>query len=117
MKTFYSAEDIEALAAQGVTELRVDQETVLTHLARDTAQRLGISLIYAVPASPAASRVAPASPPSILPQAVAAKPKGCQHGPLPRGPDGAVQTPSSSDSTVSELIGLVKGLADRGTDS
>lgn len=50
MKTFYSAEDIEALAAQGVTELRVSEETVLTHLARDAAHRLGISLVYSTPA-------------------------------------------------------------------
>lgn len=117
MKTFYSAEDIEALAAQGVTELRVSEETVLTHLARDAAHRLGISLVYSTPASPAASRATPSGPPPRSAPRVAAKPKGCQHGPLPRGPDGAVQTSTSSDSTVSELIGLVRGLADRGKDS
>ena len=56
MKTFYSAEDIEALAGQGVTELRVDEETVITHLAKDTAQRLGIVLVYGAPGSPVSRR-------------------------------------------------------------
>jgi len=46
MKTFYSAEGIEQLAAQGAQELILDETTVVTDLARDTARRLGISLVY-----------------------------------------------------------------------
>ena len=34
MKTFISATDIETLAAQGVRELAVDEDTVLTAVAR-----------------------------------------------------------------------------------
>ena len=117
MKTFYSAEDIEALAAQGITELRVDEDAVLTHLARETAQRLGISLVAAGSAArPAPSVVAPSSSPRSAPP-LGAKPKGCQHGPVTgdasRGAGGA----RSSDGTVNELIGLVKKLADKDAKS
>ena len=113
MKTFYSAEDIEALAEQGITELRLDEDTVLTYLARDTAQRLGISLVSAVRAPLAASGVTPpsSSPRSAPP--LGAKPKGCQHGPLTGGSSGGSRNLGSSDSTVSELIGLVRQLADK----
>ena len=45
MKTFYSLEDIENLVAQGVRELIVDEDTVLTDVARDAAARLGLKLL------------------------------------------------------------------------
>jgi hypothetical protein len=114
MKTFYSAEDIEALAAQGITELRLDEDTVLTHLARDMAQKLGLSLVYggAAPRGiPGAATPGPAAQPAPL---IGAKPKGCQHAPLVgRSPEGGGRA-GGSDKTVSELIGLVRQLADKG---
>jgi hypothetical protein len=122
MKTFYSAEDIEAMAGQGITELRVDEETVITHLAKDTAQRLGITLVYSAPGSPVfrpGSMAAPSSAPvpglrrSSAPMA-GLRPKGCQHAPLPNSSSGAAQAAGSSDATVTELIGLVRDLADKG---
>lgn len=114
MKTFISASDIETLAAQGVRELTVDEETVLTAVARETAARLGVKLVApgaaaaATPARPAAAAVVagPANP---------AKPKGCQHGPLSTGvastPAAAPRTASSGGPVVDELIGAVKQLA------
>ena len=114
MKIFYSAEDIEALAAQGITELRLDEDTVLTHLARDMAQRLGISLVYGGPIPPAVSTtVSVGSAPWMAPS-VSAKPKGCQHGPLGGRSSGGGGSAGSSDRTVNELIGLVRQLADKG---
>lgn len=114
MKTFYSAEDIETLAAQGITELRLNEDTVLTHLARDTAQKLGIALVYAGAAPRAASTaVTSGSSPRLAPS-LAAKPKGCQHGPLAGRSSGGGGSAGSSDKTVSELIGLVRQLADKG---
>jgi hypothetical protein len=113
MKTFYSAEDIEALAAQGITELRLDEDTVLTHLARDTAQKLGISLVTGAPAPRAASSAVTVGPSPRPAQPLAAKPKGCQHGPLAGRSPGAGASAGSSDKTVSELIGLVRQLADK----
>ena len=74
MKTFYSAEDIEALAAQGIRELVADENTVLTDLARDLAAQVGIKLVSG--ARPAAVYAAPAAQGTLS----GARPKGCQHG-------------------------------------
>lgn len=43
-KTFYTERDIEDLFRQGVTALEVDDDVVLTDLARERARRLGIEL-------------------------------------------------------------------------
>lgn len=127
MKTFYSTEDIEALAAQGITRLVVDENTVLTHLARDLAPRLGVTLVYGTASAQTAPRLASgATPPGPAPR-LGAKPKGCQHAPLsPSGPvpGKASSSPGSmgpSDSenltttgeTVRELVDLVKQLSSR----
>lgn len=109
MKTFYSAEDIEALAERGVTELVVDEDTVLTQLARDTAGRVGVALVYGSKGSytPTGS----ATPQTARP--VGLKPRGCQHGPLTGSVSGGTRGAASTDSTVAELIGLVKQIADK----
>ncbi len=53
-KTFYTERDIEDLARQGITALEVDDNIVLTDLARDKAMRLGIELIREHDKPPAA---------------------------------------------------------------
>ncbi len=70
-KTFYTERDIEDLARQGITALEVDDDIVLTDLARDKARRLGVDLIHAhdkPPAAPerpyVAKQVAPSSSPA-----------------------------------------------------
>lgn len=109
VKKFYSTEDIEALAARGVTELVVDQDTVLTHLARERAYKLGISVVYGASTAKAAPRTQSTSQKPRL----GAKPKGCQHGPLSGQPAGraAGSSAGSSDQAVRELVDLVKGLS------
>ena len=131
MKTFRSAEDIENLAAQGKTELIIDENTVLTDLARHTADQLGITIVHR-------SGSAPASPPDIISGSDASfvsgsapvqpsqasrsasvrlgsKPKGCQHRPLHSQQQPPVETSSSSSNSgsgtvVDQLVGLVKRL-------
>jgi hypothetical protein len=44
-KTVYTERDIEDLARRGVLSLVVDDDVVLTDLARDKAMRLGIGLV------------------------------------------------------------------------
>lgn len=44
-KTFYTEHDIEDLAARGVTALDVNDEVVLTDLAREKALNLGLKLV------------------------------------------------------------------------
>jgi hypothetical protein len=122
VKKFYSTEDIEALAARGVTELVVDQDTVLTHLARDMAHKLGITVHYGAPAaakgprSGTAPRPQPTGP-SLRPgmprsEGPGAKPKGCQHGPQRATHASPLHDATgSTDQAVRELVDLVKGLS------
>ena len=44
-KTFYTERDIEDLAQQGVTSLALGDDVVLTDLARERAERLGVDLV------------------------------------------------------------------------
>jgi len=44
-KTFYTERDIEDLARRGVTSVSVTEEVVLTELAREKAERLGMALV------------------------------------------------------------------------
>lgn len=127
MRTFYSAQDIEELAGRGTTQLVVDDTIVLTDLAREAAQRLGVRLVSrpggAAP-PPAAAPVAylDAAPPVVSVSARnAAKPAGCQHGPLGGGqspataqpqPAAAARTaPGYPNTVVDQMVGLVRQLA------
>jgi hypothetical protein len=53
-KTFYTERDIEDLARQGVHSLTVNDEVVLTELAVERAERLGIALVSEHAAPPSA---------------------------------------------------------------
>lgn len=108
VKTFISAAEVEEMAAQGVRELVVDEDTVLTAVARETAAQRGIKLV--APGAATRTTTAPATP-----AAVSGKPKGCQHGPLNVGaasaPAGARAAGGGNSPVVDELIGAVKQLA------
>ncbi len=112
MKTFYCAEDIERLAAQGKTELVVDEDTVLTDLARDTARQVGISLVRRGQSNPVA--VVPSTPVAALAVgstvSLGAKPRGCQHGPLDEGQTEGTMVSGGSSAVVDQLVDLVKQL-------
>ncbi len=53
-KTFYTERDIEDLFRQGVTALEVDEDVVLTDLARERARSLGMELVQPHDKPPAA---------------------------------------------------------------
>ncbi len=129
MRTFYSTQDIEDLAARGITELVVDDSVVLTDLARDMAQRLGIALVSRS-RGPSPAPVSPGAPAVGQPAAPAGravgKPSGCQHAPLTRGqpasPTQARSQPQSQsqgrsdaagspNTVVDQVVGLVRQLA------
>ena len=134
MKNFYTAQDIEDLAGQGKRELVVDDDTVLTDLARHMADQLNISITNrSLPAS-STSTPLPAPTPSAVPVSgstprtsspLGSKPKGCQHGPLPPRKSGGTApvsnnqdpAPANSNAVVDQLVGLVKRLGGKGTAS
>lgn len=111
MKTFYSLEDIEKLAAQGVRELVVSEDVILTDLARDAAEHLGVKLAARGAATTGAS------PHSAPVPGSGARPRGCQHALLA----GSAPAPSAARSTgqagtlVDDLVGAVKQLATKGS--
>ncbi|HUF37705.1 MAG TPA: hypothetical protein VMN57_04220 [Anaerolineales bacterium] len=66
-KTFYTERDIEDLAARGVMTLLVNDDVVLTELAREKAERLGVKLARedkTAPTAPSAPYPSPESPSS-----------------------------------------------------
>ncbi len=72
MKVFYTERDIETMFAQGVTEIEVDDNVVITDLAQDKARALGIKMKKVkVRAGPpmkrGLGRIAVASNASLLP--------------------------------------------------
>jgi hypothetical protein len=127
VKTFYSLEDIETLVAQGVRELIVDEDAVLTAVAQEAAARLGLKLLPkghgpAASVEPLPVAAAPAARPGDAVRAGVARPRGCQHGPLaardqagtapaPR----ATQAAASSGHLVDDLVGAVKQMASKGS--
>ncbi len=118
MKTFCSAQDIEDLAAQGKTELIVDEELVLTDLARHTAQQLGIAVIYRSQETPQAApprlQVPVSVPDSNTNVDLGSKPSGCQHPPLTSQQPTSEITANGPNTVVDQLVGLVKRLGARG---
>jgi hypothetical protein len=74
-KTFYTERDIEDLARRGVMTLVVNSDVVLTELAREKAERLGVKLAReheTPPSAPVRPYLSPESPSA----AAAAKPAG-----------------------------------------
>lgn len=66
-KTFYTEKDIEDLAGRGVMTLVVNQDIVLTELAREKAERLGVRLVReheTPPSAPVRPYIAVPSPAS-----------------------------------------------------
>jgi hypothetical protein len=113
MKTFYSAEDIENFADQGQKEIRVDENIVLTDLAKQTAQMLGIR-ITAKPSGAAPVVFNPVrSQPAAGTPAFSGKPKGCQRRP-PEKPAAASGAPAAqSRQVVDKLVEKIKRINGR----
>jgi hypothetical protein len=73
-KEFYTERDIEDLWKRGVMSLRVTEDVVLTELAYEKAQRLGMQLVRERPLEPPAAPVRPylSPPPKAAPAPPAA---------------------------------------------
>lgn len=123
MNIYYTAKDIEEMAAQGIRQLEIGPGVFLTDFGRETAQQLGITLVAGGqrPAAP----VAPAAPPAPRGPAAASdkynKPSGCQHPPRaaatanPRAAVPNAQPVDDADpNTVNKLIDLMGKVIKRG---
>jgi len=110
MRIFYTGSDIEDLAANGIRQLEVGSEVTLTDAARERADELGIALVMPGDA-PIRKAVEPAAPAKSA--SLPSRPRGCQHGPLPRSASqsGAV---GGQGPMVDRLVEAVSALKKRG---
>ena len=116
MRTFYTASDIEDLAARGGTKLDLGPGVMLTAAAKERAEELHIALVTPGSAAAANKTTAPAASAKAVQSVAAAqssslpaKPRGCQHGPL--GGDSRQAAPSQ---VVDQLVDAVSALKKRG---
>ena len=105
MRTFYTGNDIEDLAASGVRQLEVGPGVVLTDAARQMAEELGIALVL-----PGAAQTSKATTPIPLAknETLPAKPRGCQHGPLSASSNHRPTTGRVVDQLVEAVSALKK---------
>ena len=110
MRIFYTGSDIEDLADSGIRQLEVGLGVTLTDAARERAEDLGIALVTPgnVPTSKAVEPTAPAKR-----EPLPSRPRGCQHGPLPRSvsQSGAV---GGQGPMLDRLVEAVSALTKRG---
>jgi hypothetical protein len=125
MNTYYTAKDIEELAANGTKQLVLGPGVFLTDYARETAQQLGIALVKS------ADKAAGEKPKAIQQTAKPVnnkynKPRACQPGSNPRSAQIAQTSnpqnqPNSSNgnnsnaNTVNRLIDLMGKVIKRGS--
>ena len=123
MTIYYTAKDIEELAAQGIRQLEVGPGVTLTDFARETARQLNVVLVDSREKAPASTAPAPSRTISSTPSARDKynKPSGCQHGlgSLPSADSqGSVKrnrsSGSSDSNTVNRLIDLMGEAIKRG---
>jgi hypothetical protein len=114
MKTFYSAEDIENFAERGQREIRVDNNVVLTDMAKQTAHMLGIRITHASAGS-APSNFTPAGPRSPgRTRAFSGRPKGCQRRPANKSTTASGPSAGRSNQVVDQLVEKIKRIKDAG---
>jgi hypothetical protein len=102
-KTFYTERDIEDLAKQGVISLVVDDDVVLTDLARDKAMRLGIELLREQPpCAPERPYITKLTSPTAVQPVTKAPPQQANPASAPASP-----TTSSADALFQQVYDAV----------
>ena len=120
MNIYYTAKDIEELAAQGVQELEIGPGVTLTDFAKETAQQLDVALVKGgrkdvVPTTTASPSSAPTSGGKYN------KPSGCQHAsnslPAAHSQEAVpsiISAAGADSNTVNRLIDLMGKVIKRG---
>jgi len=111
MKTFYSAEDIEKFADQGQKEIRIDENIVLTDLAKQTAHMLGIRITGKPSGAAPGVNTATRPQPVRDTQALGGKPKGCQRRPGNKPAPAGRATAGQSRPLVDKLVEKIKRIS------
>ena len=99
-KEFYTEKDIEDLVKRGVLSLDVNDDCVLTDLAYERANRLGMKLVRARPDNPPAAPVRP-----YISEKAAARPAMAAASPPQPTPAGQADLPGSIRSAVVAKLG------------
>jgi hypothetical protein len=108
MKTFYSAEDIEKFADQGRSEISIDENVVLTDLAKQTAHMLGLR-ITEKPSDASPGTFTPVHPQfAAKTHVLHGKPKGCQRRPGGKPAPVSRITAGQSQPVVDKLVEKIK---------
>jgi len=119
MNIYYTAKDIEELAAKGIFQLDLGPNTSLTDFARETAEQLDVKLIEGTPeaVSAPAPVSAAASQPSPSVNQIYNKPQGCQAVGVSTIPAPS-STPNTSNQTgstsVNRLVDMMGKIINRG---
>ncbi len=108
MTIYYTAKDIEEMAAQGIRQIEIGPGITLTDFARETARQLEIALVKS------GSESAQAGTAAMGRTSRYNKPSGCMHGAQPGQQAPGRQTGGGSADTVNRLIDLVGSAVKRG---
>ncbi len=108
MKTFYSVEDIENFAEQGRREIYVDENIVLTDMAKQTAQMLGIRITEEAPSASPGDFISAQPQSSGNAHALRGNPKGCQRRPTEKPANTAGASTGQSRQVVDKLVETIK---------
>lgn len=108
MKTFYAAEDIEALAEKGQFEIFVDKNTVLTDMAVHAAQMLGIRITENVTRPGQTAPPRGPAPTGATAQPPSPRPKACQIRPAESSGQVAAPAARLRQPIVDQLVDAVK---------
>lgn len=121
MNIYYTAKDVEEMAAKGIKQIEIGPGVTLTDFARETAQQVGIALVDRGKAVKPAAQPTPVQPGVKKGSDKYNKPSGCMHGPTslpaaqPQAASPLNQTVDEVNSnTVSRLIDLMGKVMKRG---
>ena len=117
MNIYYTAKDIEELAAKGIYQLELGPNTSLTDFARETAEQLEVILLEGKSegASVPAPMPAAASQPSPSVNQAYNKPRGCQAGGTSPAASSSTITSNQTGSTpVNRLVDMMGKIINRG---
>ncbi len=125
MNIYYTAKDMEELAAKGVTRLEIGPRVFLTDFAYETAEQLEIELVRVDSQEPKPETASPArtAPGATRPAAPAGryhKPAGCQHGSMlpsanrSAGSGASAVTNNSEGTPVNRLVDIMGKIIKRG---